>query len=450
MGPANPALFVEDIVRTISMPFRAALCACTMLACLTGWPPAAAANLDLCNDVLRQDIFNRTVDASQAAQSAKNAYLDSFFESDTESAYEEYKKAYSEQHNSSTKVNAEFHYAVIGGELDLSFEHGAAMSKEDFSKQFSEKKAQRQRNASGSSESASSLISNYQSAIRDPNTIEAWRQCMLSRTSDPSLVAYGYRDASDNAYLTVMWIPGRALASISPEVELNFVSPDPDVVVAASQGGVFSRLLGSNTVKLASGSGAGFALRFKTPNARARYQGFAILINATARDGRRHLMDFHEQAIVPSAMGEVPCDLLIQPGREYEYVTYTNGLTPDQVALFKGMMVLRVQSALPAGGQSGRDYDAALNFTPKAIERARVMPTVATGAEGLAERNKRMENFMRTIKLRITTDGSTLTLHSTNRNGTPASDAVGHCTVDEAHGSSQSRFPTYFNISAKR
>jgi hypothetical protein len=52
-----------------------------VLASLVGGSGAArAANLDLCNDVLRKDIFNHTSGSSASSASAKSVYLNSFFE----------------------------------------------------------------------------------------------------------------------------------------------------------------------------------------------------------------------------------------------------------------------------------------------------------------------------------------------------------------------------------
>lgn len=323
------------------------------------------------------------------------------------------------------------------------------MSEDEFKKQFRQRKEQRKNTSQGSAESASSLISNYQTAIRDPNTIEAWRQCMLSRTSDPAIVSYGYRDGSDNAYVSVMWLPGRSLAAIAPEVAVRFVSPDPDVIVDAQQGrGTLSRLLGSDTVRLASGSGAVFALRFKNPTGRARYQSFAILVNATANDGRRHLMDFHEQAIIPPANGEAPCDLLIKAGRVYKFDTSMPMMPAEVNAFTEGLFDLRVQAALPGSATSGREYNAQLSVSSAGMAKfMSYAPAAGTPARESFERT--LAKLMQTHTAWIRTEGATLKLRIDNKSSVPAKTGDGRCTVTTAEGGFPGTPATRFTLNAK-
>lgn len=388
-------------------------------ACLIRCIPVAnAAGLDLCNDVLQQDIFNRTSGGSQASESERQAYLDSFFSSDVDKAYEEYKSARAEQHQSSTSVKAEGHYGIIGGEFDLSTEHGGAMSKEDFSKQFSERKAVRQSQSSGSSARDSSLISTYQSAIRDPNTIEAWRQCMLNRTSDPSIVAYGYRDGGGNPYLTVMWLPGRALASIAPEVDVNFVSPDPDITVEAA----------NQPIKLAAGSGTAFVIRFKNADSPARYQGFAVLVNAVAHDGTRHLMDLQETANFPRTTGESPCDLLIQPNRDYSFLIIPVLLSAADISKIEEFMILRVQGTVPGSNSASHEYDGQVTYTPEMAQKI-----IARSHNNL----KTIQRVTRPIQAWVKTDGSAFQFRMERNASEPGvlGDAgEARCTLNGAEG----------------
>ena len=420
-----------------------------LLACMASGPStAAAANLDLCNDVLRQDIFNRTSTASQASESAKNTYLQAFFELGEDAAYDQYKSAFSDYHKSRTSIDAEFHYVAIGGEFKLDLERAGGMSKDEFKVQYNQHKSQRQSNASGSSEHASSLISNYESSVRDANTLESWRQCMLSRTSDPSIVAYGHRDDADNAYVTVMWIPGRALASVAPEVEVRFVPASPDVVVELGQSWLsVPRIFGGNTVKLAPGSGTAFVLRFKNPNSAARYQSFAVLVNAVARNGRTHLMDFHEPAIVPAAGGEVPCDLLVQPGRNYAFWTSMPALGAETAAIMKDSMVLGVLSLAPGGGASGREYTGQVSFSPEFVQK--VLKTHFPD-EPADRYERRVGRFMRSYKAWIKTNGTTLEFKMENFGAGMGDLGSGRCTSSAAEGSFPGRVAVNFNISAKR
>ena len=416
------------------LPYRNTLVA--LLSCVLAATSAhAAAGLDLCNDLLQQDLFNRTNGASQASESERQAYLESFFQSDVNSAYEEYKKARAEQHNSATSVHAEGHYGIIGGEFDLSTEHGGAMSMEDFSKQFNERKSVRQSQSSGSSSRASSLISSYQSAVRDPASVDAWRQCMLSRTSEPSIAAYGFRDSGGNPYLTVMWLPGRALSSIAPQVDVRFVSPDPDVFVEG----------GAQSTTLASGSGKAFALRFKTADSVAKFRGFAILVNATAHDGSRHLMDFQEQATVPGAIGEVPCELLIQPGRTYGLQLYMPAIFEPDAAAANTMLALQVNDLIPAGAGAAREFNAQVTYPPEIAQKLLALSHNSP---------KTIERVNHVMKASVAIDGPILKFRMEQSRAQPGvlGDAgVARCTASSAEGSLPTpQVSMRFRIVAKR
>jgi hypothetical protein len=314
----------------------------------------AASNLDLCNDVLRQDLFNRTSGSSQASASERAAYLTSFFDKDEDSAYAEYKTAYDEHKNDKLAGHGEGHYGVIGGELDFQYEHGAAMSKEDFSKTFNQARQSHQGSTSSSSSKDTSLISTYTTAVRDPGTIEAWRTCMQTKTSEPSLFAYGYRDPSGNPYLTVMWAPGLALAAILPHIQVRFVVPVEGVEIEG----------GDQPVEIATGSGAAFAIRYKdAANSRARFGGFVVIVNATANDGDRKVKDFHEEAAVPQAVGAVPCELLFKPIGSYPIALYPEMLENRLNAAVWSLAHIRLEGTDPAAPAGTIAYHGRLVFT---------------------------------------------------------------------------------------
>jgi len=63
---------------------------------MTFWTATARAesSIDQCNDVLKQDLFNRITSTTQTSQSAKQAYTESLFKMEDDKALSEYKNAY--------------------------------------------------------------------------------------------------------------------------------------------------------------------------------------------------------------------------------------------------------------------------------------------------------------------------------------------------------------------
>jgi hypothetical protein len=52
---------------------------------------------------------------------------------------------------------------------------------------------------------------------------------------------------------------------------------------------------GDQLVEIATGNGKAFAIRYRdTTSARARFDEFVAIINASAKDAKRDVMDFHQ------------------------------------------------------------------------------------------------------------------------------------------------------------
>jgi hypothetical protein len=367
----------------------------------------AGSDLDLCNDVLRQDLFNRTSGSSQASASERAAYLTSFFDKDEDSAYAEYKAAYDEHKNDKLSGHGEGHYGIIGGELDFQYEHGAAMSKEDFSKTFSQAKHSHQGSTSSSSSKDTSLISTYTTAVRDPGTIEAWRTCMQTKTSEPSVFAYGYRDPNGNPYLTVMWAPGNALAAILPRIQVRFVVPEEGVEIEG----------GDLPVEISTGSGAAFAIRYKdAADSRARFGGFVVIVNATANDGDRKVKDFHEEATIPPPVGAVPCELLFKGSGSYPIALYPEMEENRLNAAAWRVYHLRLEGTEPAAPAGAIAYHGWLvQHAPEPPLPGRIFGPTET-------------------PVRLSLRGVNVELEVTNP-GKPSSTGTGECVFGMARGS---------------
>ena len=143
---------------------------------LTG--SAWAQAIDRCDDVLKQDLFNRSSSQSEQKQSAQDAQSAAFFSQDWNKAYDEYSKAYDDEKKQGTSGHLDGHYGVIGGAADFAHTYDRKLTGDEFKKDFTEAQKMYQGSSSSSSANESSLIGIYSSSVRDPNTIKAWETCM--------------------------------------------------------------------------------------------------------------------------------------------------------------------------------------------------------------------------------------------------------------------------------
>src|SRR5262245_61752943 len=101
---------------------------------------------DRCDAILQQDLFNRVSNSTNATSSERAAFTEQVCKlSDTE-AYAEYEKAYASSKAQATSGATEFHYGVIGGELEFSHSYDRKLSQEDFSKTFNKAKDEHKKN----------------------------------------------------------------------------------------------------------------------------------------------------------------------------------------------------------------------------------------------------------------------------------------------------------------
>ena len=270
----------------------------------------AQAGLDRCNDILKQDLFNKVHSSSQASVSERAAYAEYVYSLSESDAYDEYLRAYesSKKEGNSGKLEGGYGWGFIDGDAEFSHSYDRKLSESEFSTKFNKSKAVHQKNASSSSAKDASLVSVYMSSVRDATSVKAWEHCMATRYPDPGLFAYGYRDGSGNPYIIVMWQPG-TFAAANPVISVKFSVTEPGMTI---EGGVGS-------VNIASGSGAAFPVRFESPNDRkAQFDGFAVLVNGELKSGGQLVQSFRSEAVVPRNVGPIPCSLIFTSNRPFE------------------------------------------------------------------------------------------------------------------------------------
>jgi hypothetical protein len=282
------------------------------LLCLFGLrAPFAGAqsDLDRCNDILKPEMFNRVSSSTQSSASEKAAQQEYIFSmSDTE-AYAEYESEYKSIKKQDTSVSGDFHYGFIGGSASVANSYDRELSQDEFSKKFEAKKQEYQHNSISSSSKDASMISVFQSSIRDEASVKAWEHCMTTKSSEPGLFAYGYRDPGGNPYIVVIWSPG-AFAASTPVIDVTFEVTDPGMTVQGVQG----------TTQIASGSGAAFPVHFTNSDDRkAMSDGFAVLVNGKLKSGDKLIQSFRSEATVPRNLGALPCSSVFGANRTYEF-----------------------------------------------------------------------------------------------------------------------------------
>lgn len=262
---------------------------------------------DRCDAILQQDLFNRVSNSTNAKASERAAFEEHVFSLTDTEAYAEYEKAFASSKAQATSGATEFHYGVIGGELEFSHSYDRKLSQQDFSKTFNKAKEQHEKNVSSSSARDTSLISLYQSSVRDPASVKAWENCMTSSRAGPGLIAYGYRDPRGSPYIVVIWAPGSFAAS-TPVIDVKFGVTDTGMSIEGGDG----------KVQVATGSGASYPIRFSAAgDRRALADGFAVLVNGELKSGGKLIQSFHAEATVPRNLGPTPCALVFGANRRY-------------------------------------------------------------------------------------------------------------------------------------
>jgi hypothetical protein len=171
-------------------------------------PEAGADGYSECNQILTQDIFNRAIrtDSSDSAASAETRAA--FYQQTDTEAWDAFEKARSEAKKNGTKIDTEFHYGIIGGELgiDLNPRGGS----ESGSEKFNKAKATYSSSSSSKTSSSQSLRVTMRATCGIPRSLPG-RVCHqdagTTSTRLPPLPA-------GKTFINVIWIPGPLAGSV--------------------------------------------------------------------------------------------------------------------------------------------------------------------------------------------------------------------------------------------
>jgi hypothetical protein len=227
---------------------------------------ASADGFAECNQILAQDIFNKisTSDSSSSISAAETAEM-FFIQSDTQ-AWDMYSKAADRAEKKGTKIDAEFHYGVIGGEFGLDITSEKRVSENEFKQAFRSAQNKREGSKTSKSSSGQTAVNTYASRIRDSGTINAWKEC-VTKTKETNLYAFASRDTGQ-VYVNVMWVPG-ALAGTLPSIPISFVTNSAGIKIDSKP-----------EEYLAMGSGRSFLVKCQKPCD----DGFMVVVNGTIKD----------------------------------------------------------------------------------------------------------------------------------------------------------------------
>lgn len=232
---------------------------------------ARADGYEECNQILAQDIFNRVINSDSSSSASNAAASATFFELTDTEAFKAYEKAFDKAKERGTKIDAEFHYGIIGGELGIALNSKDRLTESQFSEKFNKEKQTRKETKSSQTSSSQNLVSNYASYVRDPGTVNAWKDCVTrTRETKPDLYAFASRDRAGKTYVNVMWVPG-VLAGSVPSIPISFVTggEEEDIKIQANP-----------EEQVAMGSGR----HFKVSCGTKCDDGFQVIVNGTLKD----------------------------------------------------------------------------------------------------------------------------------------------------------------------
>ena len=92
---------------------------CGVAVMLLATQARASSQLDRCDAILQQDLFNRVSNSAQSSSSERAVYEEQLFKLSDTQAYEEYEKKLASSKAEATSGATEFHYGIIGGELEI-------------------------------------------------------------------------------------------------------------------------------------------------------------------------------------------------------------------------------------------------------------------------------------------------------------------------------------------
>ena len=181
---------------------------------------AQSTDIDRCNDVLRQDLFDRLERSYTTSAAEASQYRTAFYSLSDEEAYKRYKESFDSRLNHETSGSGDYAgtIGVISADFNNAYER--EIDKDVFKAEFRRKRSEVMSSSAGSSDRRSEVIAIERSTTRNAASIQAWERCML-RVQEPGVYAYGFRDASGAPYVVVMWLAG-AFATTHPSIRVTF------------------------------------------------------------------------------------------------------------------------------------------------------------------------------------------------------------------------------------
>jgi hypothetical protein len=230
---------------------------------------ARADDYEECNQILTQDIFNKVIKSNTNDSTFAAEAMATFFKQSEEQAYDAYSKAVDEAEKRGTKIDAEGHYGIIGGEFGLDITSENKLSSEEFKKKFNKAKETYDRHTSNKSTSSQNLVNHYATYIRDPVTVKAWKDC-ITRTPEANLYAFASRDRAGRIFINVMWVPG-VFAGSNPWIPISFVTGNEEEGIT---------IHANKDEQVAIGPGRHYAVSC----VKNCDDGFLVIVNGTIKD----------------------------------------------------------------------------------------------------------------------------------------------------------------------
>ena len=175
-------------------------------------------DLGLCNAVLVGDLFNKTTTSSSEAET--EIATREFFSMGQSEAFNQYKKFLQKKSSESLGITARFIVKGFPVGADADGRGQREMTEEEFKSEFEKWKSVVREEIKDTRDYK--LQNYYSSYVRDPQSIEAWRQCVDGQMADGGLATYGTRDGSNQPVLRILWKSPFLLAT-----ERNVLSIEP-------------------------------------------------------------------------------------------------------------------------------------------------------------------------------------------------------------------------------
>ena len=136
-------------------------------------------------------------------------------------------------------------------------------------------------------------------------------------------------------------------AAANPVVMVKFTATEPGITVEGA----------GTPVEIAGGSGASFPVRFTdATDTKARWDGFAVLVNGELKSGSQLVQSFRSEAVVPRHVGPIPCKVVFTGSR-----SFTIGIFDTQKEVMNwntglgfSMLGRREQREFPGASVGGR------------------------------------------------------------------------------------------------